>query len=848
MQTVSQKIINRLLSYLEKGDEVDRCYAAKTLGNLKVKEATTALMERIRDEDIDVCIDAIMALGKIKDISALPTLLESLEKDPDEDVKIAVTESLAHFKSKDSIKILLKLAEDRPEEMDFDENKDWDSWWDLQEKAIVILGEMKVKKAFPIFKSVLEDEDSQDIEAIILKSMAKIGGDADSYLIERLNNGNDREQRRAATALGFSQSDETLKALGRALTSKSADTRENVIYALGNRKASQYVKVIVMSLRSPHNNVKKASLEVLQSLATEAEINQQVDFNQLALLLDENEESKKTTLIQEAILSFFQQQHKVFPIYDRIHAESQQRIRSCLMSKYDEVAVQAAQMVALASDIQAVDQLMDIALNNNAIVNSSWLRQEAILALGALINLINEDNGKIIFDKKTAIKNLKQLIEDKDQAVRAASIKALLMLSNQSAVFSIDEIDSSQEANLYSPINILLATLKGEKLSVESQDKGVENQESDCHSCDKNTDCSEFSSIQNEKQIENQINQSFNDNQIVDSSRLISSNDKEQSLQEPMSTLDAIAMDNVESHLSVVPETPEQKAHNYASGPFISEDLSDDMDEYVGIMRKNYENSQKIVRRKIASPFSDARQICARLLAESGHSQYNEAVVQALSQCLNDDDESLRLAAVHSLSEISLKNPMIAGLSNSYGKLVTLLDSKDRDMRIACLHAMSHSGNRAALVHLLDYLSDEDYLVKLAAIDGLVYLLNNKASLTPEYNESLMVLEEVSKETAVEALFDCLADKNYSVSMSAIEALIELQQTDAIDQFIDVALTGEGQSAKQISKLLKKLDRDKSAELLLERLDNVPNSSYRRYIMEMLEILVKPEEQQSVVA
>ncbi|MFK5986301.1 MAG: HEAT repeat domain-containing protein [Pseudomonadota bacterium] len=840
MQTISQKVINRLLSYLEKGDEIDRCYAAKTLGNLRVKEATTALMDRLRDEDIDVCIDAIGALGKISEPDTLPILIESLDKDPDGDVKLAVTESLAFFQNKATIEVLLKLAADRPEGMEFDDHDDWDNWWDLQEKAIVILGEMQVQKAFSVLKVVLEDEFSQDIEAIILKAMAKIGGEADEYLIARLNGTSssgqkysEREQRRAATALGFSQNKETLQALGRALTSKSAETRENVIYALGQRKASQYVKVIVMTLGSAHNNVKKAALDVLQILASEAEINQQIDFNQLASLLAEEEK-----IIQTAVLSFFQQQHKIFPIYDRLNSESQQHIRDCLDSTNDEVIIQAAQLIGLASDTQSIKQLMKLSM---AKTHSAWLRQEAILALGQLINLINADEKNPIYNKTTAIKNLKQLIEDKEQAVRAASIQALLNLSNQSAVFSSFINDSeNQQDDLLSPINILLATLKGEQLELLEDNTETATPDSDCNSCEKSQDCSAATSAPNE-QVLDQITKSFEENNITDNSRLIPGQE-EQPLQATMSTLQAIAMNNVDSTLVHVPETEAQKNHDPETGPFISEELAEDMDEYIGIMRKNYDNRKKIVRRKIINPFDDARHICARLLADSAHSQYDKVVVQALLKCLNDNDEQLRLEAIQSLSQISLKNPLIAGLDNSFGKIVTLLDSKDRDMRIACLRAMSHSGNRAAIVQLLDYLSDEDYLVRLEAIQGLVYLLKNKAGLTAEQIAEFMVLDEVKNETVISALFDCLDDQHYSVSMAAIEALIELQQTDAIEQFIDVALQGEGQSARKISKLLKTLDDKKSTELLLQRLDNVPDSSYRRYVMEMLEVVVKPEE------
>ncbi|MFK5891600.1 MAG: HEAT repeat domain-containing protein [Pseudomonadota bacterium] len=833
--TITNKVTDRILNYLKNGDEVDRCYAAKTLGNLKVKKATPVLIERLRDEDIDVCIDAITALGKINELSSLPLLLESLENDPDADVKLAVTESLAKFQSKDTIDVLLKLAEERPEEMVFDENEDWDSWWDLQEKAIVILGEMKVQKAFSVLKTILEDEYSQDIEAIILKAMAKIGGDADEYLIDRLNGNTDSgnseiNQRRTATALGFSKSKETLQALGRALTSKSADTRENVIYALGRRKASQYIKVILMSLRASHNNVKRAALEVITDLATESQINQELDFNQIAQLLVENDNTLET-----AILSFFQQQHKISPIFNRLTENSQQLIRECLNNSDDSVIIQASQLLALAGDTQSIENILNIVLAES---NSVWVRKETILALGNLLNSVEQTSVK-----QNVLLNLKQLVHHQEQAIRHASIQSLLTLSNSSLNLVEDELP---------PITILLATLKGEQFDLNADDSKDEKNSAvanDCNSCPKSSGCSESADVESQtlKQTNHEdIAEKFAENNTQDSSRLISSNE-DQPMQAPMSTLDAIAMDNVEIALSVVPETAEQKAHDKETGPFISEDLPEEMDEFVAIMRENFARGKKITRRKVDT-FSDARHICARLLAENVQTQYDEIIVNALAECLNDDDEFLRQEATEALSLISLKNPLIAGLSNTFGKLITLLDSKDRDMRISCLRAISHSGNRAALPHLLDYLSDEDYMVRLEAINGLSYILTNKANLTKEQIDNYMVLDDISDERVIAAIFDCLDDQNYSVSMATIEVLTELQQTNAIEQFIDVALKGEGQSARPISKLLKKLDLEKTTELLLHRLDNVPGSSSRRYVMEMLEEVVTIEDNQLEVA
>ncbi|MCW8929473.1 MAG: HEAT repeat domain-containing protein [Gammaproteobacteria bacterium] len=742
---MSNKVINSLLNYLENGDEVDRCYAAKTLGNLKIKEATKALLERLKDEDVNVCIDAISALGKIKEPSVLPSLLKSLEKNPDIDVKFAITESLAHYQSKEAINTLLKLAEKYPKEMNFDQNEDSDSWWDLQEKAIVILGEMKVKAAYPVLKNILEDDVSQDIEAIILKALAKLEDpDADEYLINRMN-GTDNDstevqQRGAATALGFSNTKTTLQALGRSLVSNSADIRENVLYALGKRKATPYIKVVVLSLRDPAANVKRAALQVLQDLSTEPQSNKRFNFNQIAIMLEEQDAT-----LQAAILAFFQEQQKLNSVVDSLSEESLQLINQCLKSDNDNVLAQAAQLARITSNPKSVDLLFNLASNDDC---SAWVRKEAILALGQTLDTINDAD-----EKKNALLNLRALIQNEEQAVRSSTIQALLDLSNSSDI---------QEESL-PPILILLTTLRGEQFNLQGDE-----------ACE-----------------------------TGDNTHLFSI-DEAQNINSTISTLEAI-------------------------------------------MWKNFSKGKKIVRCKIDT-YSDARRICARLLSSNTQKKYDELIVNALSECLNDDDENLREEAIESLSNISLKNPLVPGLNNIFGQLVTLLDSKNSDIRLACIHAIAHSGNRAALPHLIDYLSDENYLVQLHALNGLVYILKNKANLTEAQQIEHMTINNISNEQIIEVLFDCLQAKNYSVSMATIEALSDLQQKSAIEQIIDIALTDEGQSVRHISELLKRLDTEKSTEFLLTRLNTMSDSSYRRYVMEMLEVIISPDNDHKDVA
>jgi len=831
VQTISHKVVNHLLSYLNDGDEVDRCYAAKTLGNLKSKDATSALLEHIRDDDIDVCIDAITALGKIKEPSAIPVLLESLEKDPDGEVKLAVTESLANYQSNEAIELLLKIAQDRPEDMAFDQNDDWDSWWDLQEKAISILGEMKVTKAFPLLKNILEDDFSQDIEAIILKAMARIGGPADDYLIEQLTNKADsasqqKRQRRIATALGFSSSKNTLQALGRALLSPSADTRENVIYALGKRQANQYLKAILLSLRDPANNVKRAALQVIQELASCRNIRDEVNFNQIAQLLEEPDAE-----LQGAIIKFFYNQEQIQPFLKQLGDKFQQLIYHQLNSDNDQVVTQTCQLSGISQDLQSIDKLLELALSEK---HSEWVRKEAILSLGLITHLNNDpEQFQILLD------HLKNLITHQNQTVRFSAIQALMDISNNMPAELSDELPA---------ITIVLATLKGECFDINDNElkktgqAQAESQEN-CTQCPKSSTCSDdtnFEHISNDN-----INTAFLENDIDSSAELIADNN--QPVSTAMSTLEAIAMDNVEIARTVIPETPAQQSHDPETGPFITEELPEEMDEFVSLMRQNFTTGKRLVRRKIHT-YSDARQISARLLSQNIHSNYEEMIISALAECLNDNDEQLRLEATEALALIAKKNPHIEGLTNISGKLVTLLDSNDRDMRLACIHALSWTGNPASMIHLLNSLKDEDYLIRLHAIEGLVYIENNRAGLSQKQLDNFMNLEEINHDQVITALFEALKDKNYSVSMAAISALVELQQTHAIEQFIDVALTDEGQLARPVSYLLKKLDTQKSAELLLIRLDQVTSSSYRRHIMEMLEVVITQEEEQKQAA
>jgi len=291
---------------------------------------------------------------------------------------------------------------------------------------------MQQEKAFPVLKTILEDDFGPDIEEIILKSMAQVNSvQADEYLISRLNNNapefQQRQQSRAATALGYCSSQISLQALGRALVSPSTETRIQVINALGKRGANQYIRAIVLSLADHNALVKHTAAKAFKRLAKQTQNNLHFDYNKLALMLERSPANSEDNLIQAAILEYFKEQYKITDISASLNQSSQNLFIQCLSSTNNEVVTQAIQLASLTLNSSSISALFDITLSDK---HTSAVKKEAILALGHLLNTI-EDKRK----QQQAIIKLTHLSYHNDPGISAVVLQALVINSNNNSVY-----------------------------------------------------------------------------------------------------------------------------------------------------------------------------------------------------------------------------------------------------------------------------------------------------------------------------------------------------------------------------------------------------------------------------
>ncbi len=199
--TARLQAITALTRLLETGDEANRCYAARALGVFGDESAVDTLIARLRDEDIDVCVDAAEALRKIGSSKAIPSLIQSLENDSSGEICSVVATALGHLGGKEANDALLTIAATRPERLDWDD--DWDNWWDVQLEAIKVLGQAKEECAIELLLDIMDNHEHQNIESDALTVLAQMEGKGIDTLIQRLQERSSRSRRRVAKALGI---------------------------------------------------------------------------------------------------------------------------------------------------------------------------------------------------------------------------------------------------------------------------------------------------------------------------------------------------------------------------------------------------------------------------------------------------------------------------------------------------------------------------------------------------------------------------------------------------------------------------------------------------------------------
>ena len=788
--TNRKQVIEALCHLTSTGDEVDRCYAAKTLGVLGDTSAIPALVQCLRDEDIDVSIDAAEALGRIGNASAIPALLNSLTHVPSGEVKTAVVNALGQIGGSDVIVPLLEIAKNCPDNMDWDDTEDWDAWWDMQLLAVEALGRMRVTEAIPVLANILEDEEGQAIESEVLTALALIGGEGDNVLLQRLTSSSPRERRRAASALALSKSPEVHKALAYALTDRESEVRVAALRALGKLGASQYIDIILRCLKDPDPAVRGVTIEVTADLSITQDNVDRVREKLAPLLTD------SSPVVRSATLAALHRTIDLFGVPTSVHRNVLEKIRQCVTDQDNTVVAAACTLLAHLGDHTQLTVLLQILSDQE---REAGLRSIVATALGILGNT-------------EAVGILSWAVKDDAQPVRLAALNALMQLEKRRESGAPLPEEQANEQAPRTPLEIIIAALKGKVKPAKASMPAVEPTEASIPS-------------EQAKKIMPDEAQPLMEAESLAADGLPSTVDSDTPTIEhrpAMSTLEAIAMDNAEAALSMKESAEIAELQH--------DDFNEEIQEYMAIAQENIELGERLFVQKKVEVATDVRHLSARIL---GNSDRIEAV-RALIEALNDDDPVLCREAADSLGHIARRSPEINELANALRKLATLVNVGDNELRLAGTRTLGLLGNRSVIPVLFAGLPDEDARVRIQTIQSLTALIPTNAEQRQQIDLE-MVSEEINMDAIIAQFVELLHDMSASVRKAAAEALATLQYTEALDLVIDAAFTDGGATARDMGKVLRILDVEQSGTQLLKRLENVPDSIHRRFVIEMLE-------------
>lgn len=825
--TAYKQAINTLIELLEHGNEVDRCSASQTLGALKAKEASSVLTALLVDEDLDVCVDAALALGEIGETNAVEGLLATLMHDPEGEVKTAVTKALATIGGKNVISSLIQLVEQRPEDMEDTNDDDWDDWWDIQLHAVEALGKLNATEAVSALSAMLNDEDNQDIESETVAALAKLGNDGAAIVCRRLLQGQARERRRAAAALAHSNSSLAKPNLFKALSDRDADVRENALRSLGKLDAKEYIYDALGLLKDSATNVRLAAIDVSNHLAV-VNKGKELQIEKLTELINDNDSG-----IRAAVLELIERQLKNDPSLDqRITGDETLylQILASAQSNTQREASAALAILALYQDRNALELLLK---NLQLEELDEQFRRDCTLSLANFSDHAN-DLLPLLFER----------VSDDSQVIRLAALTALKQLAQQQPLLADD---------MPSPLKLITASLHKHLPDFPQAPEQGSTSEAENKTPEKNEVMDEEKDEESSSPVQiietTDITEALEEKEPFDEEAALEEilgkystpysdeeNNKEDEAapteQEVLSTLDALNLENVETAL-----LQDQQTKATTLEEMINE-LPEEMDEFAGVIKENIATADKLfTSKKPLNIKEDARLLSARILASIPCAES----ISALTTVLDNTDETelseaLQQEAIDALGKIAQAEPTLSELDSILPYAIDGLQSQEGDIRRVSAATLGYlPANQNCITQLINALTDDNTYVRIAAINGL----QHQYQRVPE-----KLFDVVDRSQLEQLLRALLSDPEYGVRRAATDTLSSAGLIDSLDIITTTALADGGVLARDIGKMLCRFDKNESIHHLTERLKNSEDYADRRSLMQMLEEVCKqPAEQ-----
>ncbi len=811
-----EAVISHLVNWLEKGNEADRFYAIRALTKLNAVHASEQLIERLGDEDDDVCTEAAIALGKLACLDAVSILIQAINEHHVGDVKIAATQALSNIGSEEALETLMSLAQTRPLSMDEDLLDGWDDYWDIQRIAVIALGEQKVSQAVPLLISLLSSDECQDLEPEILTALAKTGQAGVNYLCSCLTTHPARTVRRIVSALSQSEPEYHLSCVNGLLAlleCQDPHIRLVVCQTLGHFSLPEASQGLINHFVDSDADVAEAAIRAVINIAQ----NQPRLLTSISphLLLTFAKEA--STNARKALLKIADE---MFEFGSEMNAADHDFLVGLFTINDDELSLLAAKLLCKEPNPACQPALIE-QLNNTEL--SSHTRRGLIHCY--LSQLKNS---------QTALVPLLALLDDNENIIRTAVLDIIAKMAQKPFVGDINPAE-----------HVLYSLVLSQSIESEESETAAKNTKNvaltnkvtadqvipvaiiDDDSSPANDTMSTLDSLLcNVKQnvTGEQSQKNVQENNITE--------DDEQA-PEVISTLSSIGAGaiNEPTDAAAKEKDQDQRLHQLLN------EQPEGMEDFNGIVRQNLKNGDQLgySKKKIAR----IAIIENRILAAQSLAHYpSKSTVELILESLRNPDAEMTIALLTALDRIVASNIRISGLSNIVGICSTLVFGGNNEIKRLAAKILGQLKHRQAIPALHDAISCPDQNVRIQAIHSLSELLSKKAKRisTEDHVVRDENHDESRDEKTIRLVTECLTDNEYGVRQAAV-LFMQKHQIPEIDALVDLGCSDGGALTNVVGKALKFIDKNQATNVILARLTESKEFSQRQHLFHQLECL-----------
>ena len=679
-QASTEAVVTALCGILDRGNDVQRCFAAQALGRIGDPAAVDALMASLLDEDEDVRVEAAQALGLIGDERAGAALLGNLVGDPCGDVKVNAAIALGQLRESEAIPLLRKLVRGRDESVVWDDTEifagGWDDWLDVQIKAIETLAELGAAEAVPDILAAMNDELGQELSGPAVKALARLGERGIQALGACLEATDERMRRCAAESLAGIDS-----GLARAV----------LAHGLGD--AASEVRLAAVRALAAHDpgDLRLASLFDDADARVRAEVVRLCGSHHPGRL--ERTLDDPNDMVQKAVIGVLTSAADIPRPQDLIY-----RLRVKIRGPSEDVAVAASSALAVLAPDVALHDLVEQLRDQSCPTAVRCAAARALAKLGM----------------EEAVRALQTSVEDNERQVRLEAMVALAQIA-----IADKGSDSAR--------GVLIAALRGELVPVRADEppaQGLERQaDSTSATSDKDSGASQSpspaitdgeSSCEQALAIETRWPTSTLKAILERDAEAMSAEGEEQNVLAPedLEFLELAQSKPWKKHVPVSPPVAVQEDVRR----FAARVLGDVADEAViRALAAALDDQDRDLRRTAADSLArladkmgslpadiapalitvladrdrDVRVGAVRALGRSG----NQAAVSALARMLKDDDAIVRAEAARMMAKFDAVGP----------EVIELLADDDPAVRLAAAEAVASQGGPVALAQLTEF-------------------------------------------------------------------------------------------------------------------------------------------------